>query len=140
MKGLPAIHLRTVYSTAEVLKSLRKHIPGISKYRVQLLRTSQGKYTEVILYIDSITTVQQVYHRGVIYEAQIFNTELYYTEAQVHYYFHYYTFGYIAKFYRRTTRYRHCTAIVHQGGEAVYPEKEGSRKKQCINYSSRYEV
>ena len=140
VKGLPVVYLHTVYSISEVLESLKKYTLGLSRYKVQLLRNLQGKFVDIILYIDSIVVVQQVYYRGVVYEAQIFNTEPYYTEAQVRHYFRYYVFRYITRYYSCTTWYRYCITTVYQGGEVVYPEREESRKKRYMNCNRRYIV
>ena len=140
VKGLPVTRLRTVHSISEVLESLKRHTPGLSRYKVQLPRNLQGKFADIILYIDSVVAVQQVYCRGVVYKVQIFNTEPYYTEAQVRYCFRYHVFRYITRYCSHTAQYRYCTATIHQGDEVVYPEREESGKKRCMNYNRRYTV
>ena len=83
VKGIPASRLCSIHSPVELLKELQKYIPGINRCKIQLPRTPRGIFADIVLYMSSVVAVQEVCRIGVIFEAQIFNIEPFYTEAQI---------------------------------------------------------
>jgi len=133
VKGMPATRLRRVHTPEELLAELRKRTPAISRCRIQLPKSPRGLFAEVVLHMSSVVAAQEVCRAGVIYEAQIFNVEPYYTAAQVRRCYRCHSFGHISRYCEKEARCGHCAATAHSGGEESCPEKEPSGKKRCVN-------
>ena len=130
-----AQRLQAIHDPEQVVNELKKRTAGINRYKVQLPRIPESRYVMVILYMNNIVAIQEVYRYRVVFEAQYFSTEPFYTATQICRCFRYYKFGYIVRYCNNCTRYSHCTGVVYEGKEANCPEKgEGSQKK-CMNYS-----
>jgi hypothetical protein len=132
-KGLPAGRLRGIHDPTALLEELRKRTPGIARCRIHLPKTSHGRFAEVTLHMGSIAAAQEACRMGVIFEAQIFNVEPYYADAQVRRCFRCHAFGHIGRYCTRPARCGHCAATAHEDGETNCPELADSGKKRCIN-------
>jgi hypothetical protein len=133
VKGIAASRLRNIHNPAELLIELKKHTPGIARCKIQLPKTPYRLFADVVLHMSSVVAAQEACRRGVIFEAQIFNVEPYYAEAQVRRCFRCHAFGHIGRYCTKQTRCGHCACAAHEGGEANCPEKEDSGKKRCVN-------
>ena len=140
MKGLSVQYLRAIHDPEQVVNELKKRTAGINWCKVQLLRILESRYTIVILYMNSIVAVQEVYRYRVVFEAQYFSTEPFYTAIQIYRCFRYYKFGYIVRYCNNCTRYSHCTGVVHESREANCSEKGESGQKRYMNCSYGYLV
>ena len=140
VKGLSAQRLRAIHDPEQVVNELKKRTAGINRCKVQLLRMPESRYTMVILYMNSVVAAQEVYRRGVVFEAQYFSTEPFYTATQIHRCFRYHKFGHIARYYNNRTRYSYCTGVAHKGREANCPEKGEGGQKRCMNCSYGHPV
>ena len=89
----------------------------------------------VILYMNSVVAAQEVYTRGVVFEAQYFSTEPFYTAIQIRRCFRCHKFGHIARYCNNRTRCGHYTGVAYEGGEANCPEKGEGSQKRCMNCS-----
>ena len=89
----------------------------------------------MILYISSVVAVQEVCRQGVVFEAQYFNAEPFYTATQVQRCYKCHKFGHIARYCNNQARCGYCIRIVHDGGEANCPEKGEGGQKRCVNCS-----
>ena len=87
----------------------------------------------MILYMNSVVAAQEAYRRGVVFEAQHFDSEPFYTATQVRRCYKCYKFGYVARYCNNQARCSHCTGVVYSGGEANCPEKGEGGCKGCIN-------
>jgi hypothetical protein len=132
-KGLPASRLRGIQNPERLLIELQKHTPMISRCRTQLPKFPSGLFASVVLHMSSVAAAQEVCRKGVIYEAQIFDVEPYYPEANVRRCFRCHSFGHIGRYCERQQRCGHCAAAAHPEGEAGCPEKAPSGKKRCVN-------
>jgi hypothetical protein len=138
VKGMPASRLRNIHSPTELLNGLQKHTPGINRCKIQLPRTPRGLFADVILHMSSVVAAQEACRIGAIFEAQIFNVEPYYAEAQIRRCFRCHAFGHIGRHCTKQARCGHCACAAHEGGEASCPEKEDSGKKRCVNCSGAH--
>jgi hypothetical protein len=82
-KGLPTGRLQGIHDPTALLEELRKRTPGIAQCYIHLPKTSHRRFAEVTLHMSSIAAAQEACRTGVIFEAQIFNIELYYADTQV---------------------------------------------------------
>ena len=133
VKGMLASRLRNIHDPAVLLNELKKRTPGIARCKIQLPKTPRGLFADVVLHMSSVVAAQEACRRGVIFEAQIFNVEPYYAEAQVRRCFRCHSFGHIGRYCTKQARCGHCACAAHEGGEANCPEKEDSGKKRCVN-------
>jgi hypothetical protein len=133
VKGMPAARLRSIHDPKDLLYTLQKRTPEISRCRVKLPKSQRGRFAEVILHMSSVAAAQAVCRAGVIFEAQIFNVEPYYPEAQVRRCFRCHAFGHIGRYCDKQARCGHCAAAAHLGGEENCPQKAASGKKRCVN-------
>jgi hypothetical protein len=132
-KGLPAHRLWAIHDPQQVIKELQKQTAGINCYKVQLPRSSSGRHAIVILYMNSIVAAQEACRRGVVFEAQYFDAEPFYTATQVQRYYKCHKFGHIARYCNNQARYSYCAGVAHSGREADCPEKGEDSHKKCIN-------
>ena len=68
-KGLPARRLRAIHDSQQVVKELQKRTAGISRCKVQLPRSQDGRHAMVILHMSSVVAAQEVCRRGGVFEA-----------------------------------------------------------------------
>ena len=130
---MSASRLRSIHNPEELLKELQKRTPGINRCKIQLPRTPRGIFADVILHMSSVVAAQEACRMGAIFEAQIFNVEPFYAEAQIRRCFRCHAFGHIGRYCTKQARCGHCACVAHEGGEANCPEKEDSGRKRCIN-------
>jgi hypothetical protein len=132
-KGLPAQRLRAIHDPQQVVKELQKQTAGITRCKVRLPRSVTSRHAVVVLHMSSIGAAQEVCRRGVVFEAQCFDTEPYYAETQVRRCYKCHKFGHIARYCNNQARCGCCAGIAHDGGEANCPEKGEEGRKKCVN-------
>ena len=55
----------------------------IARYRRRILRSSDARFSSLLIEVEAVTTAQQIYNMGVMLDAQIFNCEPYSGELQI---------------------------------------------------------
>ena len=65
-------------------------------------------------------TAQKLYRNGLLWEAQIFDCEPYYAEAEVRQCYKCLRFGHHARFYKAYVRYGYYAAAAYTGGKVAY--------------------
>ena len=61
VKGILASRLYNIYNLVELLIKLKKHIPSIVWYKIQLPKTPYKLFANIVLYISSIVAAQEAY-------------------------------------------------------------------------------
>ena len=116
------------------MKEFQKRTAGISRCKVQLLRSQSGRHAVVILHMNSVVAAQEACRRGVVFEAQYFDVEPFYAATQIRRCYKCHQFGHIARYCQNQARCGHCAGAAHEGGEANCPKKGEEGRKKCINY------
>ncbi len=106
--------------------------------RVQPRMPQRSEFATLLIGCRTVETAQKLCHNGLLWEAQIFDCEPYYAEAEVRQCYKCLRFGHHARFCKAHARCGHCAAAAHAGGEAACPQFAPSAKKRCVNCSGSH--
>jgi hypothetical protein len=106
--------------------------------RVQPRMPQRSEFATLLIGCRTVETAQKLCRNGLLWEAQIFDCEPYYAEAEVRQCYKCLQFGHHARFCKAHARCGHCAAAAHAGGEAVCPQFAPSAKKRCVNCSGSH--
>jgi hypothetical protein len=101
--------------------------------RVQPRMPQRSEFATLLIGCRTVETAQKLCRNGLLWEAQIFDCEPYYAEAEVRQCYKCLRFGHHARFCKAHARCGHCAAAAHTGGEAACPQFAPSAKKRCVN-------
>jgi len=93
----------------------------------------RSEFATLLIGCRTVETAQKLCRNGLLWEAQIFDCEPYYAEAEVRQCYKCLRFGHHARFCKAHARCGHCAAAAHTGGEAACPQFAPSAKKRCVN-------
>lgn len=98
----------------------------------------RSDFATLLIGCRTVETAQKLCRNGLLWEAQIFECEPYYAEAEVRQCYKCLRFGHHARFCKGHARCGHCAAAAHTGGEAACPQFAPSARKRCINCSGNH--
>ena len=120
------------------LSSLRITNGSADICRVQPRMPQRSEFATLIIGCHTVKTAQKLCRNGLIWEAQIFDCEPYYAEAEVRQCYKCFKFGHHARFCQAHARCEHCAAAAHISREAACPRFASSAKKRCVNCSGNH--
>jgi hypothetical protein len=117
MKELLAAKLRNIYDEVKLTIMLNQNNnTKIAKCRRFLLCNESDKYAALILHLSDVRAAQELYFAGFLWNAEIFECELYDAIIRIRQCFKCYELGYIAKYCKKRPRCGYCAIVVHEHG------------------------
>lgn len=133
-KRLPQKQVRAGNAQPETFLTALQTANGCTDIcRVQPRMPQRSEFATLLIGCHTVETAQKLCRNGLLWEAQIFDCEPYYAEAEVRQCYKCLRFGHHARFCKAHARCGHCAAAAHTGGEAACPQLAPSAKKRCVN-------
>ena len=134
VRRLPQKQVRAANAQPETFLTALQSANGCTDIcRVQPRMPQRSEFATLLIGCRTVETAQRLCRNGLLWEAQIFDCEPYYAEAEVRQCYKCFRFGHHAHFCKAHARCGHCAAAAHAGGEAACPQFAPSAKKRCVN-------
>jgi hypothetical protein len=138
-RRLPQKQVRAANAQPDTfLSSLQTTNSNADICRIQPRMPQRSEFATLIIGCRTVESAQKLCRNGLLWEAQIFDCEPYYAEAEVRQCYKCFKFGHHARFCKAHARCGHCAAAAHAGGEAACPQFTPSAKKRCVNCSGNH--
>ncbi len=133
-KRLPQRHVKRATSQEgdAFLKELQEG-NDITIIKVKARLPKESDYASLLLSCSSVHGAQKLCRDGLLWEAQLFQCEPYYAEAEVRQCYKCYKFGHIARYCKASAKCGLCGGAPHPEGESSCASAGASTKKRCAN-------
>ena len=109
----------------------------IARYRRRILRSSNARFSLLLIEVEAVTIVQQMCNMGVVLNTQIFNCKLYSGKLQIMQCFNCHAYGHLAKACTQRTRCGFYSKDIYEEGDTHCPERR-TNTLCCSNCGGPY--